>query len=807
MRVLKTHDKLNKFGIPLGYTRVEYLESTGTQYIDTGYKAVPATTKFEVMFQCDDITDSTFIFGARPDTSATSQYTCATYKATSRIRQDWAGLSDFFTGITTTDKYIYTAYNNTITLNDTTVTGTITRSTNRLDYNFLLFTVNTGGTADSRRYVGKIYYAKLWDDGVLVRDFIPCLDIFGKPCLYDLVEHKTYYNQDSGDDFTVGRKIIPVEYLESTGTQYIDTGVNLNNNSSVEIDYQLTNATQNRKGLFGNLLSNMSARFGSLLSPSNNYLEHGYGNSNIYWQPGLPDTNRHKLYQKKNEIYFDNNLVHTFNEATFSISDTAPLGNFAFTNYNPASAKYYSSRWWDGETLVRDFIPCKDENNVGFMFDTVSGTVYENAGTGSFIVGEEAYDYKDTVRFLKDKIKYGLLGEYTRVEYIEAENNGNSVIQYAVSDYRLTNTTDWEITFSASSSGNNWVLGQPTWIGVHFRKDTSTSNLPRVGITNSAATASQCYVDYTENEKITLALKGTDVYANGVKVGSITRVSAPTTQTKYGIFAYKDINQALPNLRISSARIYEIKIWDNNVLVQHLLPVIDSNGEGCFYDMVNKTVIRKEDNCTSNFTTGNIIYGLRLLAGGSMDDYIFLDYLESTGTQWIDTGVNAKTGIKTELDMMWSAGSAGNTKYIFGAAGYYNMTVGTSSSSWVYGSFNNLSGGTVVDNIYYKVISSYEKSNQYLSINDTNIIIGTDARETDLGVNLGLFCRKKANGPEFLSSARLYDCKIWDNNTLIRNFLPALRKSDNKPGMYDMVEGKFYVNQNTGADFNYGYKQ
>ena len=186
-----------------------YLQTTGTQYIDTGYKAVPATTKFEFMFQCDNISDSTFIFGARPDTSATSQYTCATYKPTSRIRQDWAGLSDFFTGITTTDKYLYTAYNNTITLNDTTVTGTISRSTTRSDYNFLLFTVNTGGTADSRMFVGKGYRAKLWDNGTLVRNYSPVF-LNGSAGMLDKVNNVFYGNAGTGT-FGVG-KIVEKEY-------------------------------------------------------------------------------------------------------------------------------------------------------------------------------------------------------------------------------------------------------------------------------------------------------------------------------------------------------------------------------------------------------------------------------------------------------------------------------------------------------------------------------------------------------------------------------------------------------------------
>ena len=184
-------------------------------------------------------------------------------------------------------------------------------------------------------------------------------------------------------DFLYGREIHYVDYLEADGTQYINTGIYLTNNHSVQIDYQLTSASQNRKGIFGGLVTN-GARYGALLSPSNNYLEFGYGSTNVWYQQGLPDTNRHVMKQEKNLLYFDGFLEYTFNTATFTQNFTSPLGNFNYTNYNPASAKYYSSKWWDGDTLVRDYKPAIDENGVGFWFDKVTHSCFLNAGTGVF---------------------------------------------------------------------------------------------------------------------------------------------------------------------------------------------------------------------------------------------------------------------------------------------------------------------------------------------------------------------------------------------------------------------------------------
>ena len=49
------------------------------------------------------------------------------------------------------------------------------------------------------------------------------------------------------------------------------------------------------------------------------------------------------------------------------------------------------------------------------------------------------------------------------------------------------------------------------------------------------------------------------------------------------------------------------------------------------------------------------------------------------------------------------------------------------------------------------------------------------------------------------SSAKLYSCKIYDNGTLIRDFVPAKRMSDNVYGLWDKVNEVLYENAGTGT--------
>ena len=44
----------------------------------------------------------------------------------------------------------------------------------------------------------------------------------------------------------------------------------------------------------------------------------------------------------------------------------------------------------------------------------------------------------------------------------------------------------------------------------------------------------------------------------------------------------------------------------------------------------------------------------------------------------------------------------------------------------------------------------------------------------------------------------IYYFKIWDNNKLVRNFVPCYRKKDNKAGMYDTVTKQFFTNSGAG---------
>lgn len=486
----------------------------------------------------------------------------------------------------------YIASQKSLSINgDTYVFTSVNQLSTQSNLSIYLFTdnsVGSGMTQYDTTYTmkGKIYYFQYYEGDNLIMDLIPVLDWNMTPCMYDKISGQFFYNTGTGS-FTYGREIHYVEYLESTGTQYIDTGVKLTNNHSVELDYQLTNASQSRAGLFGalNMSGSNQGRFGSILSPSNSYMEHGYGSGNDYWQQGLPDTNRHLLYQNKNEIYFDGTLIHTFNTATFNLVINAYLGNFLYTNYTPAKAKYYGSRWWDDNELVRDYKPAIDENGVCFWFDRVGHTIYDNAGTDAFQYPAKETTYTanaGTPAYIDLGIKYkssmSIRGKFTR----DAMGASGSVLL-------VTNTTTPPLIYfpalTAGGAPDRYVWRRSGYSEQRYDYD---------------------FTGYPVTEEAVLDAINDTLTVNGdiVKTGMIAGMNGYSSpyQSNSNLYMFSIVENYAGN-----GKIYYLQIDDGTTPVMDLVPAYKDGAAG-FYNKITGTFYgNASTNTNAAFTAGKIV--------------------------------------------------------------------------------------------------------------------------------------------------------------------------------------------------------
>ena len=188
-------------------------------------------------------------------------------------------------------------------------------------------------------------------------------------------------------------------------------------------------------------------------------------------------------------------------------------------------------------------------------------------------------------------------------------------------------------------------------------------------------------------------------------------------------------------------------------------------------------------------------------------NYQELEYIESTGTQYIKTGLtNRKYYLhkfeigfnnKIESGMVCGASPSG---------AYFILQEGT--NCYVNTGGQTQGEGNVQVNTYYDYIFDGQSNHQQCYLN------GELANETtyqynnvSTSIELYMFCRNGGTRAENFKSTKIYYFKIYDENrVLIRDYVPAKRKSDSAIGMYDMVSETFFANAGTGA-FLYGELQ
>lgn len=179
-----------------------------------------------------------------------------------------------------------------------------------------------------------------------------------------------------------------IEYLESTGTQYIDTGLKANGSTTrVEMtigtvagkfwSFGTRTAYENKMFVFCN-----GGTSGETPSIALWLYYNGYTGTNITDDNGI-----HNIIIATNS-YFDN-IAFTRTAATFTTdANMIMFGNRDGNTINKGYMKIYSCKIYEGATLLRDYVPVR-LGQVGYMYDKVSGNYFSNQGTGSFVLGPD----------------------------------------------------------------------------------------------------------------------------------------------------------------------------------------------------------------------------------------------------------------------------------------------------------------------------------------------------------------------------------------------------------------------------------
>lgn len=204
---------------PIGtYTRLEYIESTGTQYIDTGFKP-NQNTRIETKIVCPVNGTNNWVFGARKSTTANKF--CFVANANGYYQSQFGSENyNLSTSYNRTGAFIIDK-NKTKVIFDGSEIKTHTSSTFTAPVNLVLFGSNTNGTIAYGSI--KMYYCKIYDNETLIRDYIPALRSDGVAGFYDVVNN-TFTASSGSNNFIAGNVVIATQ-TSTTGTYKIPYGV------------------------------------------------------------------------------------------------------------------------------------------------------------------------------------------------------------------------------------------------------------------------------------------------------------------------------------------------------------------------------------------------------------------------------------------------------------------------------------------------------------------------------------------------------------------------------------------------------
>lgn len=152
---------------------------------------------------------------------------------------------------------------------------------------------------------------------------------------------------------------------------------------------------------------------------------------------------------------------------------------------------------------------------------------------------------------------------------------------------------------------------------------------------------------------------------------------------------------------------------------------------------------------------------------------------EVSETAW---GVYAKTRNNIRCDF-WAHIRAAPSQLGFSLVDDANFT---------FNNTNDLNKHTAFLNLY--------TSTAYIDDLQTSAII---TKTIDFQFPIYLFCRNEPDAAsnatvKYPSRIKIYSFKAYENELIVRDFVPCYRKSDGEAGLYELCENLFYPNDGTG---------
>jgi len=622
-----------------------------------------------------------------------------------------------------------------------------------------------------------------------------------------------------------------VEYLKSTGTQYILTDIIPFNTTKIKLDMQFgdfheyPNASTYNSHFCGVAEfggdTTSEAFWGVALNETSGSTYFDFYLGNVSWQESANHisnpaniTTRQTMQICRGNSYWGNQTA-LVNTAVTKAEPTKPLAimgfncvdrpNFSSNPYKCRDLIIYGVKIYiNGSDLSHNLIPVERsyDKELG-LYDTITNKFYTNTGTGTFekgsYVDNSIFDYGDwknmffmpkpcmlksngTVDYYLDENDYSKKKDYTSVESTLDVIQGS----YGYWPYTAGTAPVYDSATDRGALRNN----TPLYIRPHSTV-TITTNKDDIGI---------AVVEVDSQQKFVSMLNG------------------------YFLPSFSITNSS------DSPRYLSLRF-------AHLLPGEDPTGSPTgvvdpSYFIATMTTTYQEDSDVTNASyDGNAMMEWPLIwyKFESLENkgYRAVEYLKSTGTQIIITDIQLDYTKKVEMDcafgsLIHSTSTSTSNMVMFGVTRRNASSDDALYYVYNYGGGSAGQTSTIAEVVYYigfkwydgitestihnadlskRVLMKAARPTSYwgdksVTVNNTVIATGSD--------NIAIFGQRWADtGDKYPYAYRdmtVYSFKVYDaNDVLLSNLIPVERISDNELGLYDIITNKFYNNAGTGT--------
>ena len=407
-----------------GYREVEYIDNTAAASPVIDLKVIPGSNwSTEAVVSFHDSANSNAVYGAGGTAyNSPNAFECYQWKSGSNnIQFDYGGNAGYIAPWLPEHKVMLRQSKamSSVRYENTNKTYTINAGQKNFTSNYSLCLYSTHRSAAipvSGTGKFRLYSFKVWDGEKIMLNLVPCVKEEGNVAgMYDLLTGEFYGPTDSSKSFTyAGQPGIPtpdpdlpeydlpdqyrqVEFIESHGAEYIDTG--FIQTASMEVDAHLNNPVMGANYLFGGTRNSGGYMFNGLGNYTTDSVYHPYMEYNFARKSIAVDKDIDMVQDISGKTmtikYRTGAGEKTYTYTTGTPDETSML---IFASYNASEAlQIYSEavRLYkfvirdtdeDGnEDIRRNFVPVYDSITREYgLYDTVTNLFYGNLGSGAF---------------------------------------------------------------------------------------------------------------------------------------------------------------------------------------------------------------------------------------------------------------------------------------------------------------------------------------------------------------------------------------------------------------------------------------